>query len=160
MEVRLISKVRRLRRQCSPPPWQSYIPSGSVLVHVSFFHELWMDISGDVANIHMRTDAKNLVITARTIHLPEHKETIHNISMLRKTPVQEVFMILLTFQPNLLGRLPHKGRSQSGQSDHNCGDSCLTLTFTLILETLWSTRPSCHPGVKYLRTQGRRKCSS
>ena len=43
-----------------------------------------MDISGEVANIHMRTDAKNLVTTARTIHLPEQKETIHMISMLRK----------------------------------------------------------------------------
>ena len=32
---------------------------------------LWMDISGEVANIHMRTDAKNLVRTARAIHLPE-----------------------------------------------------------------------------------------
>ena len=42
-----------------------------------------MDISGAVATIHMRTDAKNLVITARTIHLPEQKET-HMISMLRK----------------------------------------------------------------------------
>ena len=27
---------------------------------------------------------KNLVTTARTIHLPEHKATIHMISMLRK----------------------------------------------------------------------------
>ena len=42
-----------------------------------------MDISGEVANIHMRTDAKNLVNTARTIQLPEN-ETIHMISMLRK----------------------------------------------------------------------------
>ena len=33
-----------------------------------------MDISGEVANIHMRTDAKNRVTTARTIHLPEQKE--------------------------------------------------------------------------------------
>ena len=32
-----------------------------------------MDISGEVANIHMRTSAKNLVTTARTIHLPEPK---------------------------------------------------------------------------------------
>ena len=39
-----------------------------------FLRGLWMDISGEVANIHMRTDAKNLVTTARTIHLPEHKE--------------------------------------------------------------------------------------
>ena len=43
-----------------------------------------MDISGEVANIHMRTGAKNMVTTARTIHLPEHKDTIHMISMLRK----------------------------------------------------------------------------
>ena len=40
---------------------------------------LWMDISGAVANIHMRTDAKNLVPTARTINLPEQKDTIHMI---------------------------------------------------------------------------------
>ena len=43
-----------------------------------------MDISGEVADIHMRIDEKNLVTTARTIHLPEQKETIHMISMLRK----------------------------------------------------------------------------
>ena len=43
-----------------------------------------MDISGEVANLHMRTDAKNLVTTARTIHLPEQNETIHMISILRK----------------------------------------------------------------------------
>ena len=49
-----------------------------------FLRGLWMDISAEVAKIHMRTDAKNLVTTARTIHLPEQKETIHMISMLRK----------------------------------------------------------------------------
>ena len=49
-----------------------------------FLRGLWMDISGEVANIHMRTGAKNLVTTARTIHLPEQKETIHVISMFRK----------------------------------------------------------------------------
>ena len=43
-----------------------------------------MDISGEDANIHMRTDAKNLVTTARTIHLPEQKETILMISVFRK----------------------------------------------------------------------------
>ena len=43
-----------------------------------------MDISVEVANIHMRTYAKNLETTARTIQLPEQKETTHMISMLRK----------------------------------------------------------------------------
>ena len=33
-----------------------------------FLLELSMDLSGEVADIHMRTDAKNLVTTARTIH--------------------------------------------------------------------------------------------
>ena len=45
-----------------------------------FLRGLWMDISGEVANLHMRTDAKNLVTAARTIHLPGPKETIHMIS--------------------------------------------------------------------------------
>ena len=49
-----------------------------------FLRGLWMDTSCEVANIHMRTDAENLVATARTINLPEQKETIHMVSMLRK----------------------------------------------------------------------------
>ena len=60
-----------------------------------------MDISGEVANIHKRTDAKNLVTAARTTHLPEQKETILMISVCEKKPVQEVLMILLTFQPEI-----------------------------------------------------------
>ena len=43
-----------------------------------------MDISGEVAKVHMRTDAKNLVMSARTSPLPEQKETIRLISILRK----------------------------------------------------------------------------
>ena len=43
-----------------------------------------MDISGEVANLHMRIDAKNLVTSARTFHLLEQMETIHMISLLRK----------------------------------------------------------------------------
>ena len=49
-----------------------------------FLSGLWMDFSGEVADIRMRTDAKNLVTTARTIDLLEPKETILIISMLRK----------------------------------------------------------------------------
>ena len=32
-----------------------------------------MDMSGEVAEIHMMSDAKNLVKTGRIIHLPEQK---------------------------------------------------------------------------------------
>ena len=49
-----------------------------------FLKGLWMDISGTPALIHMRTDANNLVTTAKTTHLPEQKETIHMIQQLRK----------------------------------------------------------------------------
>ncbi len=40
---------------------------------------LWMDISGDAAESHIRTDAKNHATDASTTHLPEQKETIHMI---------------------------------------------------------------------------------
>ena len=43
-----------------------------------------MDPSGEIVNIHMRTEDKNLVTTVRTIHLPEQKETIHMNFLLKK----------------------------------------------------------------------------
>ena len=43
-----------------------------------------MDISSCCADVHLRTDANNLVTTASSTHLPEQKETIHMIQMLRK----------------------------------------------------------------------------
>ena len=49
-----------------------------------FLKGLWMDISGLACEVHMRTDANNLVTTASTTHLPDQKETIHMIQMLRK----------------------------------------------------------------------------
>ena len=49
-----------------------------------FMRGLWMDISGLNCEVHMGTDANNLVTTASTTHLPDQKETIHMIQMLRK----------------------------------------------------------------------------
>ena len=49
-----------------------------------FLKGLWADLSGEAVDIHMRTDAHNLITTASTTHLPEQKETIHMIQMLRK----------------------------------------------------------------------------
>ena len=46
-----------------------------------------MDLTGTHAEIHLRTDAKNLVSTASTTHLPEQKECIHMITMLRKETI-------------------------------------------------------------------------
>ena len=80
-----------------------------------------VDISGEIANIHVRIDAKNLVSAARTIQLPAQKETIHMISKLRKEACSGSVHDLAP-NPNLLGRLPHKGFSQSGQPDHSRED--------------------------------------
>ena len=49
-----------------------------------FLKGLWADVSGEDLEIHLRTDANNLVTTARTTHQPEQKETIHLIQMLRR----------------------------------------------------------------------------
>ena len=49
-----------------------------------FLRGLWMDVSGESCDLHMRTDANNLVTTATTTHLPEQRETAHMIQMLRK----------------------------------------------------------------------------
>ena len=42
------------------------------------------DITGLSSEIRMRTDANNLVTTARTTHVPEQQETTHTIQMFRK----------------------------------------------------------------------------
>ena len=44
-----------------------------------FLRGLWMDLSDKVAKIHMRIDAKNLVRTARTIHLPDKSDSSHDL---------------------------------------------------------------------------------
>ena len=94
-----------------------------------------MDISDEIANIHMKTDAKNLVTAARTIHFPDQKETIH---MMRKEACSGSI--------HDTAHIPNQ----------NCLADCLTkasakadnlitalktgkmLTFTLILEQLWN----------------------
>ena len=45
---------------------------------------LWKDMTGLDAEIHIRTDANNLVTTASTTHAPEQQETTHMVQMLRK----------------------------------------------------------------------------
>ena len=46
----------------------------------------WPDITIEVADVHIRSDANNLVTTALTTHFPEQRETMHliQILMLRK----------------------------------------------------------------------------
>ena len=88
-----------------------------------FLRGLWMDTSGEVVNIHMRTDAKNLVTTARTIHLPEQKETIHMISMLRKEACPgSVHDLAHIPTRNCLADCLTKASANGGQLDHSRED--------------------------------------
>ena len=72
MEVSLTLKVRRLKRLLSTTVAELY-SFMKCFGSCQLLRGLWMDISGEVANVPMRTDAKNLVTIERTIHLPEHK---------------------------------------------------------------------------------------
>ena len=65
-------------------PGRAVIFQLSALVSCQFHQGLWMDISGEAANIRIKIEVKNLETTARTIHLLEQEETIHMISVLRK----------------------------------------------------------------------------
>ena len=51
-----------------------------------FLHGLWMDLSAACVAVLMRTDASSLVTTATATRLPEQKETIRMITMLRQEP--------------------------------------------------------------------------
>ena len=49
-----------------------------------FYRGLWMDMTAQPIEVHLRIDANNLVTTAASTRLPEQKETIHMIQMLRQ----------------------------------------------------------------------------
>ena len=84
VEVLLTTEVKELREPYSQQTWQNCIHSCNVVVHASFSVDCGWTCQVKVAEIHIRNDAKNLVTTARTTHLPERKETILMNSMLRK----------------------------------------------------------------------------
>ena len=61
-----------------------------------------MNVRGHEAEVHMRTDANNLVTTASTTRLPEQKETIHMIQMLRKEACSGAIDDLAMFEPRIV----------------------------------------------------------
>ena len=78
-----------------------------------------MDISGQPAEVHMRTDANNLVTTATTTHLPEQKETIHMINQLRteaSSGAIDDLAHVVTEDMLVLNKVKHKTR----QFDSGC----------------------------------------
>ena len=55
-----------------------------MLWNLSGVRRLIKNITGLLSEIHMGTDANNLVTTASITHVPEQQETIHMVQMLRK----------------------------------------------------------------------------
>ena len=72
---------------------------------------LWKDISGLDAEIHMRTDANNLVSAASTTHSPEQQETHSHDQMLRKEACSGAIADLVTCSDRALScRLSDKAQ--------------------------------------------------
>ena len=49
-----------------------------------FLRGLWIDLSDEVAETHMRIDAKNLVTTASTVHLPDKGYNPHEFNVWKR----------------------------------------------------------------------------
>ena len=46
---------------------------------------LWMDMSGQSVEVHLRTDANNLVTTASSTHLPEQRDHPHDTDVEKRS---------------------------------------------------------------------------
>ena len=57
---------------------------GSLIDSAQFHRGLWMDMTAQAVEVHLHTDANNLVTAVASTRLPEQKETIHMIQMLRQ----------------------------------------------------------------------------
>ena len=89
-----------------------------------FFRRLWMDMSSEVAEIHMRTDAKNLVTTARTIPLPEQKRNnSHDFHVAKWNLFRKYSWLCSHFNSELLGRKLDDVIDEGRQFDHSSANS-------------------------------------
>ena len=85
-----------------------------------FLRGLWMDLSGEVAETHMRTNAKNLVTTTRAIHLPEQKgNNPHEFHVAKKSLFRKCSRSCTHSNSELSGRLFDKSFSKGRQLDRS-----------------------------------------
>ena len=160
MEILLTTKVERSKE---PVLFTTVTESYSFMKcfgSCQFLRGLWMDLS--VADIHMRTHAKNLISTARTIHLPEQKKTIHMVSMLRKEACSGSIHDLahISTQNNLADCL-----TKSSAKAENLIIAVKTrrywkLTFIQTSGHSWSTRHSCLHSVEHFMHIREKTCPS
>ena len=86
-------QVEKSRRLCLPLSWRSLHSFMQCFDSCQFFLGSWIGTSDEVANIHIKTDAKNLFRTARTFHLLEQKNHPQEFQCFERKFVQGVFMI-------------------------------------------------------------------
>ena len=123
-----------------------------------FLRGLWMDMWGEVAEIHMRTDAKNLATTARTIHVPEQKgNNPHDLHVAKGSLIRNYSSSCTHFNSKLFGRLLDKVIGESRQFDHSSENREIfrTLMFIQTWGHSWSIRTACLHGAEHSCTQGR-----
>ena len=117
-----------------------------------FLRGLWIDLSGEVADIHMRTDAKNVVTTAS---LNKRRQFTWSPCWERK-PFQGVFMIFLTFQLRIVCQIAWR-RHQQRQIiwlQRWSQEDCLMLRYFPILEHTWNKKGLSYlHGARHLCTQ-------
>ena len=78
-----------------------------------FLRGLWMNISGEIADIHMRIHAQNVVTTATTIHLPEPKRNHpHDFYVSKGSLFRKYSWSCSYSNSELFGRLPDDGISK------------------------------------------------
>ena len=122
-----------------------------------FLRGLWIDISGEVANIHMNNGRKEPGNNIKNNSLTWTKETRHMISMLRKEDCSGgTHDVAHIFNWELFGRLSDEVISGGSQLDHSGKNRETTRSWhsSQISGHSWNTRPSCLPGVKtFLHTR-------
>ena len=113
-----------------------------------------MEISGEVANSHMRTDAKNLLTTARATHLLEQKET-HMISVLLKEACSGSIHDLAHIpRQNCLADCLTKASAKADNLITGVKTMRLLEVDMLIVEHSWNIRPCYVLGVEHYTHKG------
>ena len=78
-----------------------------------------MDMSGEVAEIHMRTNAKNLVTTARTTHLLEQEGNSYDSNVAKGSLFRKYSSSCSHFNSTFFGRLLDEVIGESRQFEHS-----------------------------------------
>ena len=122
-----------------------------------FFRGSWIGTSDEVANIHMKTDAENLVITARTFLTCLNKKHPQDLNVSKGSLFREYSWSCSHSIPDVLSILFNGGISKSRQLDV-IGETGMLLDVDIHLDyrTFMEIRLSYLYGVEHSCAQGKR----